>query len=118
MTLGLPLGGDLSGEVNVKVSCGGEGLPAGDCSLFTSVLAPKGLRGGGLGVWSLTGELFLDRTGGGGVPGRGEAGWRVGGVFRGSALMKGVVLDALELCFFWELFPSAASRRMTLCCDK
>lgn len=116
--LGLPLGGELCGEVNVKTSGRGEGLPAGDRSLFTSVFVPKGLGGGGLGVWSLTGELFLDRTGGGGVPGRGEAGWRVGGVFRGSALMKGVALDILELCFFWELFPSAASRRMTLCWDK
>lgn len=43
VTLGLPLGGELCGDVNVKAACGGEDVHTGDVSLVTSVLAPKGL---------------------------------------------------------------------------
>lgn len=109
----LPRGGELCGEVNVKALCRGEDLRTGDLPRLAS--AGGGLRGGGLRGLSPTGELFLDRTGGGGVPGRGEAGWRVGGVFRGSALMNGVDLDTLDVrFFFWGPFPSDAPLRMTL----
>lgn len=39
-------------------------------------------------------------------------------MFRGSAFTKGVDLVTFDVCFFWGPFPSVASRRMTLNCDK